>query len=331
MQLTPNFRLRKPDGTDPVDVQDFNDNADVIDTNLAGKLDKTGDASNVVNKFTQAGSRANLTSGEKLSLSLGKIMKVIADLKGVAFSGSYSDLSGKPGIPSGAAASCGVANNDTTTASGFVADARIVKIHGDEIDKVNQNLGGLSITVTAADNSLQSALPTLYNTARDKGYLDRHNRTFHVLILNSSGAYMGDWNGYFSGDSTAIYGNAYSINLDSTYQFRTGSGGADAVLKKLGEPTYNVIHNGILNGSKTYTFPSYGTAIIICAGVNVVGQSVNKNGIALSPTSAHNSAGRIVYTYIVPCVMQDTVTATIQSDENGSNWSSPLLSFLIAE
>lgn len=144
MQLTPNFRLRKPDGTDPVDVQDFNDNADVIDTNLAGKLDKTGDASNVVNKFTQAGSRANLTSGEKLSLSLGKVMKWFADLKTVAFSGSYSDLSGKPSIPSGTAASCGVANNDTTTASGFVADARIVKIHGDEIDTLNQNLNGFA-------------------------------------------------------------------------------------------------------------------------------------------------------------------------------------------
>lgn len=140
MQLTPNFRLRKPDGTDPVDVQDFNDNADVIDTNLAGKLDKTGDASNAVTKFTQAGSRANLTSGEKLSLSLGKAMKWFADLKTVAFSGSYSDLSGKPSIPSGTAASFGVANNDTTTASGFVADARIVKTHGDEIDTLNQNL-----------------------------------------------------------------------------------------------------------------------------------------------------------------------------------------------
>lgn len=88
--------------------------------------------------------------------------------------------------------------------------------------------------MTAADNSLQAVLPILYSTARDKGYLDRHNRSFHALILNSNGAYMGDWNGYFSGDSTAIYGNAYSINLDSTYQFRTESGGADAVVKKLG-------------------------------------------------------------------------------------------------
>lgn len=145
MQLTPNFRLRKPDGTDPVDVKDLNDNMDVLDTEVAKKMDKTGDASNAVAKFSQAGSRTNLTSGEKLSLSLGKVMKWFADLKTVAFSGSYSDLSGKPSIPSGTAASCGVANNDTTTASGFVADARIVKIHGDEIDKVNQNLDGAKI------------------------------------------------------------------------------------------------------------------------------------------------------------------------------------------
>ena len=145
MQLTPNFRLRKPEGTDPVDVQDLNDNMDVLDAEVVKKLDKTGDASNAVAKFSQAGSRTNLTSGEKLSLSLGKVMKWFADLKTVAFSGSYSDLSGKPSIPSGTAASCGVANNDTTTASGFVADARIVKTHGDEIDKVNQNLDGAKI------------------------------------------------------------------------------------------------------------------------------------------------------------------------------------------
>ena len=48
--------------------------------------------------FSQASSRANIASGEKLSTIFGKIMKVIADLKAVAFSGSYSDLSGKPTI-----------------------------------------------------------------------------------------------------------------------------------------------------------------------------------------------------------------------------------------
>ena len=45
-------------------------------------------------------------------------------------------------IPSGSAASYSVANNDTTTQAGFVADARIVKQHGDEIDQLSQDLGG---------------------------------------------------------------------------------------------------------------------------------------------------------------------------------------------
>lgn len=67
---------------------------------ISGKLDKTGDASNVTATFVQASTRANLSSKEKLSVSLGKIMKYFADLKVVAFSGSYADLSNKPTIPS---------------------------------------------------------------------------------------------------------------------------------------------------------------------------------------------------------------------------------------
>ena len=49
--------------------------------------------------FTQASSRTNITSGEKLSVILGKIMKYFTDLKTVAFSGIYDDLSNKPTIP----------------------------------------------------------------------------------------------------------------------------------------------------------------------------------------------------------------------------------------
>ncbi|WP_367567200.1 hypothetical protein [Lacrimispora sp.] len=71
---------------------------------VSGKLDKTGDASNVTNTFTQAGTRANLVSKETLAVSLGKIMKYFTDLKAVAFSGSYADLSNKPTIPTTVAA-----------------------------------------------------------------------------------------------------------------------------------------------------------------------------------------------------------------------------------
>ena len=46
--------------------------------------------------FTQATTRANLVSGEKLSVLFGKLMKWFADLKAVAWSGSYGDLTGTP-------------------------------------------------------------------------------------------------------------------------------------------------------------------------------------------------------------------------------------------
>lgn len=46
--------------------------------------------------FTEASTRNNISSGEKLSVILGKIQKFFNDLKTVAFSGSFSDLSNKP-------------------------------------------------------------------------------------------------------------------------------------------------------------------------------------------------------------------------------------------
>lgn len=46
--------------------------------------------------FTTAQSRNNLVSGEKLSVMLGKISKFFNDLKTVAFTGNYKDLTDKP-------------------------------------------------------------------------------------------------------------------------------------------------------------------------------------------------------------------------------------------
>ena len=54
-------------------------------TALADKLDKTGDGSNVTAAFTAASSRANIATGEKLSVLFGKIAKWFADLGSLAF------------------------------------------------------------------------------------------------------------------------------------------------------------------------------------------------------------------------------------------------------
>lgn len=57
------------------------------------------DGTNIAPAFTPASTRANVASGEALPTLLGKIAKYFADLKTVAFSGSYNDLSDKPDIP----------------------------------------------------------------------------------------------------------------------------------------------------------------------------------------------------------------------------------------
>lgn len=66
---------------------------------ISGKLDKTGDASNTTVAFSAASARENVKTGEKQSVIVGKIAKWFADLKTVAFTGSYTDLANKPTIP----------------------------------------------------------------------------------------------------------------------------------------------------------------------------------------------------------------------------------------
>ena len=67
--------------------------------------------------FTEASTRNNIASGEKLSVIFGKIQKFFNDLKSVAYSGSYTDLSNKPQINS-----VELSGNKTTRDLGINAD-----------------------------------------------------------------------------------------------------------------------------------------------------------------------------------------------------------------
>lgn len=81
----------KKDGTDyPLQTMPLHYPADRV------YLD--GDTTNTTQnpKFTEASTRANISSGESFATILGKIKKFFTDLKTVAFTGSYSDLSNKP-------------------------------------------------------------------------------------------------------------------------------------------------------------------------------------------------------------------------------------------
>ena len=78
------------------DLSTIENSINAINTTLGNKLDTTGDGKDVTVSATAADTRANITTGDKLSVVIGKLMKWFTDLKSVAWSGSYNDLTDKP-------------------------------------------------------------------------------------------------------------------------------------------------------------------------------------------------------------------------------------------
>ena len=63
---------------------------ELVDLDLSGTLNKTGDGSNVTAAFSAAETRENIATGEKLSVLFGKIAKWLGDLGSLAFKSSVS-------------------------------------------------------------------------------------------------------------------------------------------------------------------------------------------------------------------------------------------------
>lgn len=108
------------------------------------------ESSDMTTAFTESKMRENIKSGEKHRVLFGKIQKFFTDLKTVAFSGKYGDLSERPTL--GGAAGYKVADNDTTNSSEFLSTARVAYEHGQEIDALSRDLGGLVFAQDADGN-----------------------------------------------------------------------------------------------------------------------------------------------------------------------------------
>ena len=128
------------------------------------KLAPTGDGSNVTAGFKAASSRTNIATGEKLSVIFGKIAKWLADLKTVAFTGAYSDLTGKPTIPAsaedvGAVGTTGDGSNVTTaftkaTSRTNIASGEKLSVLFGKIAKWLADLGSLAFKSKVAKADL---------------------------------------------------------------------------------------------------------------------------------------------------------------------------------
>ena len=116
--------------------------------------------------FTQATTRANIASGEKLSVILGKIMKWYADLKTVAFTGSYNDLTNKPTIPD---ISTKVSKSgDTMTGNLNVANASII---------VTEHLPSedFTLTITGSDIKINGTSIIKTGNVRDVTFYNNYS------------------------------------------------------------------------------------------------------------------------------------------------------------
>ena len=109
--------------------------------------------------FTEASTRANIASGETISTLFGKIKKFFTDLKTVAFTGSYSDLSNKPTIDTAlSTASTNAVQNKVVKAEAVA----IRKLSGIEIASSQLAVGATSVTFSNAAIKSTSQL-TLYS------------------------------------------------------------------------------------------------------------------------------------------------------------------------
>ena len=160
---------------------------------ISGKLDKTGDASNTTVTFSAASARENVKTGEKLSVIVGKIAKWFADLKMVAFTGSYNDLANKPTIPDGSKylpLAGGVMNGDIDMATNL---KDIVVGSHKSSTSIPTAVGGGTISVKASFETGLSARKSLIGS-----WLDQ-NSVWHSVIS------VRHRNGYSDGPNYGLY------------------------------------------------------------------------------------------------------------------------------
>ena len=154
--------------------------ADHVHPSDTAKLGTNGDGSNVTVAFTAATARANITTGEKLSVILGKLAKWFTDLKTVAFSGSYTDLSNKPTIPSKTSDLTNDSDYATLTSVQTYMENKIPE-YGFQTESQVQSKINSAVTnlyMYKGSKASYSALPTTGNTTGDVWNVEDTNMNY---------------------------------------------------------------------------------------------------------------------------------------------------------
>ena len=232
MKATTNYGLKKPELNDMYNVDDFNYNVDIIDTELKATSTKTDNAlahlsdtsnphnvtkeqvglGNVPNvstndqtpTYTVASSNANLSSGEKLSAAMGKISKAVSSL--------ISHLSDTVGH---------ITSAERTTWNGKL-DATATAQNSEKLNNVP--IGGFPryYSYETTENGGTNGSGIDFNKLTQVG--------FHLMPGNFSGA-ANKPNGFYGDSSVIVTGNTACLTqivvIENTICFRKNSWNGD--------------------------------------------------------------------------------------------------------
>ena len=239
------------------DYEALRSNVTQLDTD---KLDADGDGSDLTAAFTSAESREAIATGETAATLWGKVAKWLADLKAVAFSGQYADLTGAPTAmtPTAHASTHGTGGADAITPSSIGAQPSVTAsglLKGD---------GAGGITAAAAGTDYQAPLAAGMDYATPSQVAEKQD------AIAVSGILKGDGAGNISAASAGTdyqapltAGTDYAPPSQSITATLTSTGWADNA-QTLTVSGVTATSNGLLRIAQTATaeqFTAWGAAL----------------------------------------------------------------------
>lgn len=232
-------------------------NVSQLDTD---KLDTDGDGSDLTAAFTSAESREAIATGETAATLWGKVAKWLADLKAVAFSGQYSDLTGAPTAmtPTAHASTHGTGGTDAITPSSIGAQPTI------SATGLLKGNGAGGVTAASAGTDYQSPLSAGTDYATPTQLAEKQTKITATGLLKGDGA---------GGITAAAAGTDYQAPLTAGTDYAPPSQSITATLTAAGwadnAQTLTVsgvtaTNNGLLRIAQTATaeqFTAWGAAL----------------------------------------------------------------------
>lgn len=232
-------------------------------------------------EFIQAEERENIESKDSLPTIFGKIKKFFADLKQVAFTGSYNDLSNKPTIPAAVRVK---GNAETTYHTGDV-----------NITPANIGLGNVDDTADSAKNVNAAIMLKGWPDARNVATTPNdYNSTFKCVgIKTPSACGLSDGSTYYTlfgvrgyGDSTG--GQALEIAVSGNngkLYFRMGATTTWGSWKTFADLTSTVSSANTLANARTIFGRNFN------GSGNVAGQGLFYGTYMAAASSRYNNSG----------------------------------------